>query len=450
MIYNLPGDKVKKSMYASLFDKFGGGSDDIDNDQKSALFRQGLLGLGAGLLGTPGGFGAGLGAGIQNGLLAMNSGQEQLADQRYKRQRMEAGTDDPAGYRQADLMARAAGYQPGTPEYQRAMKVGLGVEGRASNAGFGFQEVEGGDGRKRLTRQNPRTGAVEIYDEATGKNMPFGGATTSSTPNTSSPSPIPATYNRQYVIDPSLPPAIQQQIREQEAASGNGYVLPSVSAPSQQAPAIQAPPAAAFPSARPALATSRTKEEEIYATEAAKVRAGLDYAPATTAAEVDRTQQVETVKGGIEVGTAMAKEQGIAGLQRQSSLRAELPGLRATQAALLEAYNGFKSGKYSSGAFTGALPTRFQSAANQELITTINDQILATAERMKGTISDKDVAFLKSATFNLDNDEQANMNIIGRKLKIINEAVERAAGRPKPAPKPAMVPKKFQGFEVID
>lgn len=37
-------------------------------------------------------------------------------------------TQDPTGFREAHMKAVAAGYQPGTEEYQRAMRVSLGTE----------------------------------------------------------------------------------------------------------------------------------------------------------------------------------------------------------------------------------------------------------------------------------------------------------------------------------
>src|SRR5688500_4018667 len=51
----------------------------------------------------------------------------------------------PTGFRQFQMTAEAAGLQPGSPEYQQAANIALGREGRASNAGFGFELTEGMD-----------------------------------------------------------------------------------------------------------------------------------------------------------------------------------------------------------------------------------------------------------------------------------------------------------------
>lgn len=79
----------------------------------------------------------------------------------------------PTGFRELDMTARAAGYAPGTAEYQQAAQVALGMRGRAATGGFGFELTEGPDGRKRWTRTNPRNGSIEIYDESTGQITPL-------------------------------------------------------------------------------------------------------------------------------------------------------------------------------------------------------------------------------------------------------------------------------------
>lgn len=61
-------------------------------------------------------------------------------------------------------------------DVERARRINLGLEGRASNAGYGFFEFQGADGLKRMGRNNPRTGSREVYDESTGEFVPLGGA----------------------------------------------------------------------------------------------------------------------------------------------------------------------------------------------------------------------------------------------------------------------------------
>lgn len=78
--------KRRRSLYANIFDRLGqGGDQNLTDDQKEGLTRQGLLNLGIGMLQTKGqGFGGALGAGLQSGLLSVNQGVEDIGNQRYK------------------------------------------------------------------------------------------------------------------------------------------------------------------------------------------------------------------------------------------------------------------------------------------------------------------------------------------------------------------------------
>lgn len=96
---------------------------------------------------------------------------------------------EPTGFREIDMKLKAAGYQPGSPEYQEGMRIATGQQGRAATGGFGFEQVRGPDGMMRIQRTNPRTGAVEIYDEQTGDFTPIGGGAPI---NGSSPQPSAA------------------------------------------------------------------------------------------------------------------------------------------------------------------------------------------------------------------------------------------------------------------
>ena len=84
--------------------------------------------------------------------------------------------DTPSGYREFDLLTKAAGYKPGSEEYKNAAGVRLGTYGRASNAGYSTDTIDIGDGKKRVSRFNPRTGTQEYYDESVGDWIQLGGA----------------------------------------------------------------------------------------------------------------------------------------------------------------------------------------------------------------------------------------------------------------------------------
>lgn len=345
----------------------------------------------------------------------------------------------PTGFRELDLKARAAGFQPGTPEYQQAMRVGVGVEGRAATGGFGFEVVEGLDGRKRMQRRNPRTGVVEIYDESTGDFSPMGGGPPL---NGGAPAPAgapaaPAPQPTMTVNFDGLTPEQNQRIATTAAlmrqagypdAEIDTFVNAQGNPPQYLAPNGTPVAAPTMPQGRanPALAVSQTPAEKAGAETAAKQAAEIAALEERGRIEALNAGRTEAAKQQAQVDATAPKIEAETRAKSAADLRSALPDLKQSQAALLDAYNGFKQGRYKSGPVIGAIPSQFQSPDNQYLLTTINDQILATAERMKGTLSDKDVAFLKSATFNLNNDERANMNIIGRKLALINQAIKRA------------------------
>lgn len=119
--------------------------------------------------------------------------------------------DMPAGFAEFEAKAKAAGLVPGSPEYQEAANIALGRIGRAASGGFGFTEVIGPDGRKRIQRNNPRTGLVEVYNEVTGGFDPVGGAAALNPQQFQSPQMAPGEVP--FAIDPSLPPEVQAAIR---------------------------------------------------------------------------------------------------------------------------------------------------------------------------------------------------------------------------------------------
>ncbi|MFL9582361.1 lytic transglycosylase domain-containing protein [Stenotrophomonas sp. AB1(2024)] len=149
----------------------------LTDQDKRALAKQGLLASGLAMLSSQSGgnFSQSLGEGLQSGLLAVNRGANSVGEQRYRQQAMQQQLGGGTDFRALDAKARAAGFEPGTDEYKRAFQVALGTEGRASSAGYGFFEFEGSDGRKRMGRNNPRTGEREVYDEAAGEFVPLGG-----------------------------------------------------------------------------------------------------------------------------------------------------------------------------------------------------------------------------------------------------------------------------------
>lgn len=298
---DLPPVKARKPNWRqSLFDKLMP-DDGLEDPQKEALMRQGLLQAGLSMLSTGGGFGNALGQSLQSGLLSMNQGVDDIDKRKYRRQMIASQSALPTEFRSADMIARAAGYEPGTEEYKRFMRVQGGLEGRASSAGFGFDTIKGADGRERVSRRNPRTGAVEVYDEASGDFMPLGGGAAMPAVG-GAPAAIPGVY-----IDPSLPPYVQAEIARAEAAG-------------QQVPDTISGNAFVRRPANPGLGVSRAPEEQAARTTMATEQSKIDAFLANAGA----VGQVEAQNAAQKVAAETAAR---ASTERQQEAIADLPGV---------------------------------------------------------------------------------------------------------------------------
>jgi hypothetical protein len=178
---------------------------------------------------------------------------------------------DPTGFRELDMKARAAGLQPGTPEYKQAMNIALGREGRAATGGFGFEKVVGADGRERMGRMNPRTGVFEVYDEATGDFSPLGGPASlngGGPPAGNAPAPMPQRMDDSQIVAFANQMAQAGVPQDQvETWMRNQQSLPmGVSATGAPAP---------MPVSNPALGVSQAPAEKAFATESGQQAAQI-------------------------------------------------------------------------------------------------------------------------------------------------------------------------------
>lgn len=248
------------------------GADQMSEADRMALLRQGLLAAGLGILknnqGNYGKAGPAIGAGVSEGLLAMNKGAGDLSDRKFKQRAMEQQLGDPAGFRTLDLMAQAAGHKPGTPGYEAFFKRANGEIARQSSAAIQYKEVEGPDGRTRIVAMDPR----EIGAQVVGDGAGYGS----------------------FQIDPSLPPEVQEAIRQSEA---NGQPLPQHI---DLAPAVQRPSASA--GMNPFV--SRRPEDDAAAIAAAQKAVELQALPTElglrTNAAIDQAGGVAQVQVGVD------------------------------------------------------------------------------------------------------------------------------------------------------
>lgn len=232
----------------------------------------------------------------------------------------------PAGFREFQMTAAAAGLKPGTPEYQQAANIALGREGRAATGGFGFEMFKGLDGRERPGRQNPRTGEIEIYNETTGNFEPIGagrglglsGGTSQRVPvgpmgAAAAPMPTGGTQaaidqimaSANQMIASGIPEAQVNAWVQQQANPAGGASRPATApAPQMVQTGGPLPPAIDYQrgglAANPGLGVSRTPEEQAAATARAQEEVELRYLPARqqieTQGAVDRARQESEVK----------------------------------------------------------------------------------------------------------------------------------------------------------
>lgn len=296
------------------------------------------------------------------------------------------GSQTPTGYRQFELQAQAAGLEPGTPEYQRAARVALGTEGRASSAGFGFEMIKGADGRERMGRKNPRTGAFEVYDESTGDFVQMGGAAVGA-PAAAPPASIPGVY-----IDPNLPPFVQQQIAAAEQSgrpvpetiTGNAYV----SQPTR-------------PASNPRLGVSRAPEEQAAATTAATEQAKIDAFLANAGTVAQAEARAAGMKAGAEATAKTGAEVDAKAGARARDAQQTLSLLDEAEKLLPQATGSRFGAMADEGAAFVGQSTRGAEATDS--LKLIAAELVAKVPRFEGPQSNIDVQFYREAAGDLAN-----------------------------------------------
>lgn len=293
----------------------------------------------------------------------------------------------PAGFQQFELTARAAGLQPGTPEYQQAAKIALGSEGRASSAGIGFQKITGADGRERIGRQNPRTGAFEVYNEQTGQFEPMGaGMIDPGAPAAMGGESMPQRMTPQQIMAQATqmanqggPGANDAQARAwlQQQMEANGYA--------QQAPDNSG------------LAVSRSPEETAAATEAAKQRVGLEFLPQAEAIKTQAAIQQEQGKAQVKNTADVQK----LNMERSRDARSTL-ALLDEAGKLLPNATGSDAGAVADR-IAGSVGYSTPGAQATASLQTIAGQLTSKMPRMQGPQSDKDVLLYKQMAGDLAN-----------------------------------------------
>lgn len=363
--------------YGGLLGKLIPESYGLTDQDKNALARQGLLSLGLGILGSRSGgnFGAALSDGLQSGLLAINRGAEDVQGSRYKAQQLANQMGGGTDFRALEAKAKAAGYAPGSEDYQKAFRVALGTEGRASGAGYSFDQEEDANGVPRPARNNPRTGSREIYVAETGQWIPLGGGAQVGQ------APAQAGQPQRY-IDPLLPQSVQEAIRSGAADNlGEGGFLPIAQVASM-----------------PGLGRGRTKEQVAGAVADATNASNLRALSPELSMRTDAALQQEAGKLNVQ----QAADRTQKAFQRTKDADESI-NLISEAVQILPKATGSSVGSLVDRAAAAVGRSTPGAEANAQL-KIISAGLLAKVPRMEGPQSDKDVQMYREASGDLANE----------------------------------------------
>lgn len=305
---------ARRSWQARIFDRLSPTSDlDLSDDDKKAIVRQGFLQLASGLL-QSNNFPQALGQGLQGGLLALNQGPQELQERRFRQEQMRRGLLGPAGQQEFAALAEAAGLKPGTPEYQHAALVGLGVKPRAVTGAPRPVEIVGADGRKRQGFADPLTQNITVYDEVTQSFRPLAAGESAAQPMGIGMPPQPATAgmgpSATSVNIEGISPDQQQRLAAGAAAlKSAGYddaaidmfVQQQLSQPRAAQPLQRAPAPAR-------LAVGRSPEEQAFLTESAQQQAQLSALPQRNVLEAQAAGQKAAAETAARAVTERQQE----------------------------------------------------------------------------------------------------------------------------------------------
>lgn len=292
----------------------------------------------------------------------------------------------PTDVRSFQLMT--AGLSP--EDREKARRVQLGIEGRASTSGFTQVKFTGPDGRERIGVMNGRTGQIDLPDG------------TSFNPQTGA---MAVTQGGSGMV---LPQGGGQQVVEQDAALANQMIAAGI--PSDQVDRFLQSRAAQFSGGAQAPQTAmpaqnafvgRAPEEQAAATAAAQRAVELG----TLAPELQmRTQDAVQRAGATTAVEAGAKRQAEQQGQREERARdaRDTLSLLARAERILPAATGSRGGQLVDAA-AGLVGTSTPGAQATAQLQTIAGQLTSKMPRMQGPQSDRDVQLYQQMAGDLAN-----------------------------------------------
>lgn len=340
----------------------------------------------------------------------------------------------PSGLREKQAVAAAAGLKPGTPEYEKAMRIDLGLDARAVTGAARMVMVKGADGRERPAIFDPSTGQVaSLGDDGWSSTSPGhpgasdptivgpiqtqaagGGQSPPSNPPVATAAPSGAPGNNDPVADANR--WLAQGVPEKEvgvrlSAKYNGQLggaqYPTVVIRGGQAFAGSTggtPEAQPVPNSALTNLIGRPAEAEAGAVQGAKNAADLAVLPQKLKLESDAAVDQAGRKAAVEADVAAHAKQNADLVQRTKDANDTLSLLDEAEKILPDA-TGSKAGQAIDDlAAVGGKSTVGARATAQ--LQAIAGQITAKMPRMQGPQSDSDVVLYKQMAGDLANPDR--------------------------------------------
>jgi len=291
----------------------------------------------------------------------------------------------PTDVRSFEMMT--AGLSP--EEKERARRVNLGLEGRASTSGYSQVKFTGADGRERVGVLNGRTGQIDLPD-GTSFN-PQTGAMSQTSSQVQQAAPAAGLYNTpngQVRIGEGLTPEQWELVQADMASGGasNNYQLPDRNV----TPAQRAASSDAF--------VGRAPEEQAALTEAAKLNVQQQFLPQELGMRTDAAIRQEAGKAAVSAQADRNKT--MATRERDANTALEL--LDQAERLLPSATGSLAGAVYDRG--LGIIGRSTEGAQATAGLKAIAGQLTSKMPRMEGPQSDKDVQLYKEMAGDLAND----------------------------------------------
>lgn len=431
-------------------------------EELEMLGRQGLLHAGLGILANNrhnGRAGPAIGAGLQSGLLA-------AAQMEHQRRAQERELHDPAGLREHGALVEAATRNMGPEEAEqfraRAAGVRLGMYGRAPSSAAKTVTFEGMDGRTRTGIFDPMQRTIfgpngEQFSVDQVRNvqeaMPpglLGGALEASGPPQGPQSgllvpgfgteenPVPES-GRQAALDQIAQiantmaaagiPLVQVDAWAQQQLGG-GQMMHGLADAGSPPAGVGGATHAAPPAPNPDAFVSRRPEDEAAATEAARIRAQLNFAPEVAAADAHNRAAVTQAEGTTRSGVTYLDDLN----DRANKAGTEEGRLQQLEYALSRTYSGFGAEQLLTlrqmGGALGIGDTEALGAG--ELARSISNQLAlglrnpAGGEGMPGNLSNADRDFLQRSVPSLQNSPEGWREMINMRRRLNQYALAQS------------------------